>query len=153
MFSLRFAVVAAGQLTWGVRPHVSTVEIQASDIADARSRQELTRLLPQIARLLQAAEAPVPQVYSGDKTIDVRATVETPGIAQVGPFIEQMLEISRRADARICVQVTLDHFARLRVLSNYPGQVMGDGHLVWVRPTEGQVLHGFFQYLFGPLVA
>jgi len=88
-------------------------------------------------------------LYTSNSLVEVRVEVETPGQEQISSFIDRILVQSEQIPAKYSLDVTLDQFARLRMLATYPGDIFGDGHVVWVRPSERKVLEGFFKYLFG----
>jgi hypothetical protein len=68
---------------------------------------------------------------------------------QIQRFIERIVDLSRSAEQTFSILVTLDGQARLLHLAKRPGDILGDGHLIWVRPTEGAALSAYFGYLFG----
>ncbi|MFO1303890.1 MAG: hypothetical protein U1F54_09175 [Burkholderiales bacterium] len=129
---------------------MTTIRIQAESVPTTDLRDEIADQLPDIAReLAQAIDTEiVSDVYESGAT--VRISVNNLGGTQVSRFIDRIIELSRTTGHEFAIEIQLDSYARLRQLAKRPGDMLGDGHLVWVRPTEREVLHAYFAYLFGP---
>ena len=91
-------------------------------------------------------------IISTDQDLfEVVVRLESVSGAQAERFISRIVELSRTSGRSFTINTNLnekEHRAHLKRDTNY---VPVDGSVIHVRPTEGPVLHAYFQYLFGAL--
>ena len=107
-----------------------------------------------MAALADIAHALLPTPQSVDPALEttsdeVRVSVETVSPQQIECFVPKAIALSRSSGRSFRILVTLDESARKCQLEKYPEHVLGDDHLVTVRPTEEVALRDYFRYLFG----
>jgi hypothetical protein len=127
---------------------MSVVEIRTDPVEEGTGGSIPAAMLIDIARDLLPSDqgASIPPVHSDE--IGVTVEVHIISEAQSERFVNRLIALSASTGRAFTIIVTLDEPAQRKQIEKYPDHILGDGHIVHVRPDEGSTLHGFFRYLF-----
>lgn len=106
------------------------------------------RLNDVVSELVSADRSHIVKPIEGG-LLELRVAIEEISEPQAERFVDRMIALSRSSGRAFTISVTLDEAAHLKQIEKYPSHILGDEHVVHVRPSEGTVLHGYFRYLFG----
>ena len=109
----------------------------------------------QVSALVDVVRELLPEddrnISSDADLFEVVVRVESVSRAQAERFISRIVELSRTSGRSFSINTSLNDKEHHEILQRDINYVPVDGSVIHVRPTEGPVLHAYFQYLFGAL--
>jgi hypothetical protein len=128
---------------------MAELQIYADDLSENPYDADLVKALVEVVRELLPDK---PQNLSIDPgSVEVAAQLESVTIVQAERFVSRIVELSRTSGHSFTINTTFNDEENRAHIQRDPNYLIVDGSVIHVRPTEGPVLHAYFQYLFTAL--